>query len=127
MKIIKLITLISIIVLLVACSEDKWPFYNGELGDCPWCENGYDTASIQCIHCENGVLTDSVSCWVCHGNGYKVCPYCKGWGRVWKLDQNGDYHYGLCDVCNGQTREWCYYCNGKGYYFIDKLGNRSPF
>lgn len=67
MKLTKLTTLISIIILLAACSEDNW-FYNGELGDCPWCENGLLEDLRDCPHCDNGILTKTQYCGSCYEN-----------------------------------------------------------
>ena len=120
MKLTKLTTLISIIILLAACSEDNW-FYNGELGDCPWCENGLLEDLRDCPHCDNGILTETQSCSICN-HGYIECVWCNGLGGKF-----GNGTYTSCSICNGQGRKKCSLCNGRGYYFIDKLGNRSPF
>ena len=127
MRFRKLIFFAVIVSSFVAC-DNKWPLYNGEIGDCPWCENGYDEASNQCIHCENGFLTEVVYCSSCSGIGLYVCPFCHGSGGVWKFDfnSNEDSFY-ECRACHGFGKKDCLICNGKGYYYIDKFGNRSPF
>lgn len=129
LKIIIIFSLQSCILmeLLCSCNDDNWENYNGELGDCPWCENGLLEDLRDCPHCDNGILTKTQGCGSCYGTGKLKCTSCNGPGGEWVLGADGNYHFEDCKSCNGNGWKKCNVCNGKGYYFIDKLGYRSPF
>ena len=60
---------------------------------------------------------DAAKCSFCGGDGYVVCPDCKGSGKMDESIQGvlRALNNGRCQRCDGSGKVYCSGCYGKGY------------